>query len=255
MAIDTATVRVHRAGVPGSATADAPRGSLGPLPFVTAARTRAAAVIDGDLGEWRGTPAVIGQASHLLTNADLYHGAADLQAELWFAWDDSTLYVAGRVRDDSVTAGEAWDRDRINVVLDWRENDTPLSYGEDGAADVADWQVDDYWLFFQPFWAETPGVPRRIDRLGTHALAGARLATRRSVNGYTFELALPAADLPEYAPFVGHVAGLQLFVTDGDAERSATELMWSHRWGYSADGGLSWELPRMGRLVFVNEVP
>ena len=212
-------------------------------------------VIDGDLGEWRGTPAVIGQASHLLTNADLYHGAADLQAELWFAWDDSTLYVAGRVRDDSVTAGEAWDRDRINVVLDWRENDTPLSYGEDGAADVADWQVDDYWLFFQPFWAETPGVPRRIDRLGTHALAGARLATRRSVNGYTFELALPAADLPEYAPFVGHVAGLQLFVTDGDAERSATELMWSHRWGYSADGGLSWELPRMGRLVFVNEVP
>src|SRR5690606_1180399 len=137
--VDTATVRAHAADLAGDASADTPpRGSIGPLPFVAAVRTQAAPAIDGDLGEWRGTPTVIDQASYLLTSADLYHGAAGLQAELWFAWDDSTLYVAGRVQDDSVTAGEAWDRDRINVVLDWRENDTPLSYGEDGAADVAD---------------------------------------------------------------------------------------------------------------------
>jgi len=196
-----------------------------------------------------GAPVVLDRSSHLLTPRDRYAGDTDLSARIWLAWDDSTLYVAGDVTDDDVTVGEAWDRDRINLVFDWREDTTPLSYDRVSPPTSA-WQPDDYWVYFQPFWEAGPGRPQRLDRRSHGPAGGARLASRRTPTGYAFEVALPAAALPEYSPFPAHVAGLQVFISDGDAGEALTEVMWSADWGY--DGGLLWELSRMGRLVFTD---
>ncbi|NIR43136.1 MAG: hypothetical protein GWN99_14450, partial [Gemmatimonadetes bacterium] len=63
--------------------------------------------------------------------------------------------------------------------------------------------------------------------------------------GWTFEIRVPWAELPEADPFVGAVFGMQVFVSDGDGAGRLTEIMWSERWGYSPDAGLVWELWKM----------
>ena len=82
-------------------------------------------------------------------------------------------------------------------------------------------------------------------------IPGARLATRRTATGWAYEAAIPRAALPGYVPFVGQVAGLQVFVTDGDGDRTATELMWSAKWPYTADG-IEWRLAELATLLFVD---
>lgn len=226
------------------------------MPFVAAPRMAAEPVLDGVPDQVPGQRLLeIGPASHVLTSptaypGSTYSGAADLDARIGLAWRDDGLYVSGTVRDDDVTMGEAWDRDRINLVFDWREDTTPLTYGS-VSPPTTEWQADDYWVFFQPFDAEGgPGIVRSMGREGQRTLSGARLASRRTDDGYTFEVWIPASELPEFVPFEAQVAGLQLFVSDGDGGQPLTELMWSHAWGHTPDGGLAWELSRMGRLVF-----
>ena len=228
-----------------------------PVPSVPAVLPTHAAAIrldhppatDGDLGDWPASvapPVVLGPQSFLLTDSSVYHGARDLSARLRFGWDDSTLYAAGEITDDSVTAGDAWDTDRVNFVFDMKHDTSPLTYA---SADppLTEWQDDDYWVFFR--FGQT--VVRRFGKVNADPIPGARLATRRTATGWTYELALPRAALPGYVPFVGQVTGLQVFVTDGDGEPTATELMWSARWPYSSDG-IEWRLAELATLLFTD---
>jgi len=218
-------------------------------PCATAVRAASPPAIDGDLSDWPNTvarPLVIGPGSYVLTDTAMYHGAGDLTARLRFAWDDSTLYVGGEIADDSVTGGEAWDTDRVNLVFDMQDNTTPLTYASANPP-LNEWQDDDYWVF----WRFGGAVVRRFGKTNADPVPGARIATRRTPGGWSFELSLPRSTLTGYLPFVGQVAGLQAFVTDGDGEATATELMWSARWPYSADG-IEWRLAELARILFVD---
>jgi hypothetical protein len=216
-------------------------------PFATAARVPGI-IVDGDLGDW--PPAVaavsIGPASHILTDPAVYHGASDLAGQVRFAWNDSTLYVGGAFADDSVTIGEAWDTDRVNLVFDMKDDTSPVTY-RGANPPLNEWQDDDYWLF----WRMGGTTVRRFGTVNADPVPGARLATRRTACGWAFEAAIPRSQLPGYLPFTGQVAGLQVFVTDGDGEATATELMWSARWPYSADG-IAWRLAELAHLLFVD---
>ena len=214
-----------------------------------AMRMDRAPTIDGDLADWPASaaqPVVLGPQSFLLTDTALYHGAPDLAARIRLAWDDSTLYVAGEITDDSVTAGDAWDTDRVNFVFDMKHDTSPLTYPSANPP-LNEWQDDDYWLF----WRFGQTVVRRFGKVNADPVPGARLATRRTREGWAFEVAIPRAALPGYVPFVGQVSGLQVFVTDGDGERTATELMWSAKWPYTADG-IEWRLAELGTLLYVD---
>jgi hypothetical protein len=241
--------------VPGPATYPSPRGAT-PLfdrvampPFQTAVRSDRPIIVDGDLGDWPRTQAAplrLDARSHLLTDSSVYHGDGDVSGLIRLAWDDSTLYVAGELTDDSVTTGEAWDVDRVNLVFDMKDDTGPVTYA--GAnPPLEQWQDDDYWIF----WRAGGQAVRRFGKNSVDPMPGARLVTRRTAAGWSFEVALPRAALPGYVPFAGQVAGLQVFVTDGDGERVATELMWSARWPYGGDG-IEWRLAELGYLLFVD---
>jgi hypothetical protein len=218
-------------------------------PTAAAVRLVRPPAIDGDLADWPPTEAAavpIGPASTVLTDTATYRGAADLAGEVRFAWDDSTLYVAGAFTDDAVETGESWNADRVNLVLDMRDDTTPLTYPTPDPS-LDQWQEDDHWVF----WRAGSPVVRRFGRRNADPLDGARLATRRTTGGWSFEAALPAAGLPGFVPFVGQVAGLQVFVTDGDEDGRVAELMWAGRWPYNADG-IQWRLAELARLLFVD---
>ncbi len=235
-----------------AAAAGAPRTTLPapPLPMYAAAiRFEHPPAVDGDLGDWPVTaaqPVVLGPQSFLLTDSSVYHGAQDLSARLRFGWDDSTLYFAGEITDDSVTTGDAWDTDRVNFVFDMKHDTSPLTYTSTNPP-LDQWQDDDYWVFFR--CGQT--VIRRFGKVNADPISGARLVTRRTATGWSYEAAIPRGALPGYVPFVGQVAGLQAFITDGDGEKTATELMWSAKWPYTADG-LEWHLAELATLLFVD---
>lgn len=241
--------------VPGPATYPSSGGVVPfrdsvPMPvFAGAVRLERVPVIDGDPADWPATaaaPVTLGERSHVLTDPAHYRGAADLSGAIRFGWDDSTLYVAGELTDDSVTSGEAWDVDRVNLVFDMKDDTSPVTYTSANPP-LDQWQDDDYWLFFR----SGGDAVRRFGKVYADPVPGARLATRRTPRGWSFEAALPRSQLPGYAPFAGQVAGLQLFVTDGDGEPTATELMWTARWPYGSEG-IEWRLAELALLLFVD---
>jgi hypothetical protein len=237
---------------PAAAALPAPGSRLPALalpPYSAAVRLEHPPAIDADLSDWPATvaqPVVLGPESHLLTDSTVYHGARDLSARLRFGWDDTTLYLAGEITDDSVTSGDAWDTDRVNFVFDMKHDTSPLTYTSANPP-LNEWQDDDYWVFFRFGVAAV----RRFGKVNADPVPGARLATRRTAAGWAYEAAIPRAALPGFVPFVGQAAGLQAFVTDGDGDRTATELMWSARWPYTADG-LEWHLAELATLLFVD---
>jgi len=233
---------------PGAADTTAVAAPVALPPFAAAPRLPRAPTIDGDLADWPATAApgiVLDHRSHLLTDSATYHGDADLTAHLRFAWDDSTLYVGGELTDDSVTTGESWDTDRVNLVFDMKDDTSPLTYHSDNPT-LDQWQDDDFWVF----WRAGGTVVHRLGKTNLDPVPGARLATHRTATGWSFEAAIPRAALPGYVPFVGQVAGMQVFVTDGDGESSSTELMWSAQWPYA--DGIAWHLAEMGHLLFTD---
>ena len=162
-------------------------------PYASAVRIDHPPAIDGDLADWPGSAAqsvVLGPRSFVLTDTRVYHGARDLAARLRLAWDDSTLYVAGELTDDSVTAGDAWDTDRVNLVFDMKHDTSPLTYTSANPP-LDQWQDDDYWLF----WRFGQTVVRRFGKVNADPVPGARLATRRTREGWTFEAAIPRVTL------------------------------------------------------------
>lgn len=234
-------------GTPPAAASPADRSLL--PPFAAAVRLEPPPAIDGDLGDWpdtRAEPARLSSRNFLLTDTAVYHGDRDLAGRILFAWDDSTLYVAGEIGDDSVTGGEAWDTDRVNLVFDMKDDTSPLTYPTDNPP-LSEWQDDDYWVF----WRYGGTQVRRFGKVNADPIPGARLATRRTAGGWAFEVAIPRSQLPGYVPFVGQVAGMQVFITDGDGEATATELMWTAKWPYSADG-IEWRLAELAHLLFVD---
>lgn len=220
-------------------------------PYAGAIRLTRPPVIDGDLADWPATqaqPVAIGRPSFLLTDSASYHGDRDLSATIRFAWDDSTLYVAGEITDDSITSGDSWDTERVNLVFDMKDDTSPVTYGTPNPT-LDQWQEDDYWIF----WRYGGRAVRRYGKTNLDPVPGAELATRRTTAGWSFEVAIPRRALPGFVPFVGQVAGMQVFVTDGDGEASATELMWTAKWPYTADG-IAWRLAELGHLVFTDAV-
>lgn len=210
--------------------------------------------LDGELGEWQGVPAIaLDSTAYLLTDPALYAGGADLSGAFRFAWDSLYLYVAARFADDTLVRGAAWTSDRVNLVFDFRNDNNPLSYGG-RPADLGSAQPDDQWVYAHAVGDGDPPYPVMRLAADYHGpIAGAELASRQSEGGWALEMRVPWSGLPEARPFVGAVFGLQVFVSDGDGGGGLTEIMWSARWGYSADAGLAWELWRMGRLVLVGQ--
>ncbi len=206
--------------------------------------------VDGVLDEWDDVSSInLDSNAFLLTSPDRYEGDADISGAIRITWDTLHVYVAGRFTDDALTPGAAWTSDRINLVFDFNNDTHPLSYGGN-APDASRWQVDDQWVYAHIVGDGEPPFP--VMRLGSDfhgPITDSQLASVATDEGWTFEMQVPWAELPEARPFVGAVFGLQLFVSDGDGGGGLTEIMWSDRWAYTADAGLHWELWKMGRLI------
>jgi hypothetical protein len=206
------------------------RADLYLLPSLTIPRVAAAPAIDGDLADMQGF------ARGSIGPKDLWwrrepSGPDDLSAEFFLAYDQKTLYVGVRVRDEAVVCNIEPDdirsqlrSDAVGVTVDPSGKSPDTSTTFQAAA----------------FPCTTTGFAARGFRdadakqgLFEDTAPGARVASRRTADGYEVEFALPFAAMPA-TPKPGDEIAVNVVLYDGDqkdarpgANISETGLAWA----------------------------
>ena len=225
-------------------------------PHIPRAR-RFTPVLDGELGEWPAEPSLRLTQQNGHADGPGFASADDGAVDLWLAYDDANLYVAGRVKDDMLKAGDMWGSDRLNLVFDALLDTTRETYPH-GAVGQAGWAKDDWWVLLCPFVNGTDGQGAPLtERLGGETpsggktgyfgeVAGAQARVAQEPGGYRFEWALPLKSLPYVKPQPGGFCGFTFFLSDHDA--ALNELMYVTNWW--GPGGIEWRYWDCGLLYF-----
>lgn len=204
-------------------------------------------VIDGKLDEWPPDKPTIPAASlHAeLFNPALYGGPDDLASDAWFAWDDTFLYMAFRVRDDVICLPRTptiWDDDCLQLGFDFGNDTPPLKgYDEHNDSELEIARLRDGTIFFDPH-NYPPGRP--LDPL----IEKTRIAVEVSEENHEilYEIALPWAALPLPSPAgPGTVFAFNFILNDNDGHgrKGWLELAPGIGWGKDpAQFPLAWLL-------------
>lgn len=184
-----------------------------------------------DLGRWSlGPPIEIGQAGHKQAlDPGKWHGADDLSARIWTAWDDSNFYVLAKVTDDffhqTAQGGDLWQGDSLQFALD------ALHIGARGPGDV-----------YEIGLALTPKGPQVFSWLApagrkTGFVKGARLIVKRDGRVTSYQAAIPVSELTPLKPKPG---------TPWDSHWSSMMMMVKAvRAGWSGILASQWTKPRI----------
>jgi len=206
-------------------------------------RRKGPIAIDGDLSDWAGyRSGLVGKDAFDVVEYQkgARAGFQDLGARFWAAWDESALYLAVEVSDDThtqaKTGGGTWDGDSVQVFIDaFRDGqETSLAMQDDYAYAFAKTPLgDQVWRAFSPdrqlSWLDIqnntlePGVEAKIIR------DDAKKVTR-------YELRFPAKYIQPVALKQGNVIGLGLMVNDADGGGRKTAIT-------TCDGKEGWMKP------------
>jgi LmbE family N-acetylglucosaminyl deacetylase len=188
------------------------RADLYALPFLAIPRVAAAPVIDGDLGDMEGF------ARGEISPDDLWwrvrpNGADDASALFYLAYDASNLYAGVRVRDDAVVCNIAPDdvraqlrSDAVSITVD------PSGKSHDTSTVI---QAAAFPCTTEGFRARGFRDADANQGLMEETAPGMQVASKRTEDGYTLELAIPWSAMPQ-TPKPGDEIGLNVIVYDGD---------------------------------------
>ena len=171
-----------------------------------------APVIDGDLAEWKGATQLAMQNPKVA--GDDASGTASL------GWDAQYLYLAVAMRDNELlntrTRAKLYQQDSIEVFIASKPRESGGGYGP-----------GDSQLIIAPTSADgKPVVGIYTDRnAGTSTdISGAVFRFVKTSVGWTGEIAIPWAALPEAAPAVGASMALELRVNDADSSHERWKI-------------------------------
>jgi hypothetical protein len=197
-----------------------------------------APTIDGIIdAAWDGVP-YIGMGTYVYTNADAIDGSfheilewEDSQMQFKLGWDADNMYLWCEVIDDevSISGANSYENDSIELCWDGDNSKSPSPYDAD--------DLQQRWV-----WSATTadaGSP-------TSTVAWGELV--QDLEGYTCELAVPAADLP-FTPEEGAELGFEIQINDRDNEIREEMMRW---WG---SDNMTWnDASRMGTILLTGPV-
>lgn len=189
----TATLSLTPTATPSStATAtSSPTGSLS-CPIVPAGL-----VVDGELAEWSGRPALhLDQATANYSLRTPRPSAADLSGDIYCGWQGDDLIFAGRVADDALR------RDSAQI---W--HDDGIELGLDGLGDGFNWGSQDDHQF-------TALIDGTVTDKG--AATGASAVARPINGGWSIEVRVPAGVLNGGALYSGRMIRFNAGLNDDD---------------------------------------
>jgi hypothetical protein len=175
-----------------------------------------ALVVDGNLGEWQGSPSLVLDRTHRVAGAE--PAAADLRAELYLAWDGGQLAFALDVSDDcpalraglpAGTCGTATAPERVYL-------------GFDGDDDGTDYGTGDLWIALS---ATSLTVVRGTASPSQLAVV---FAPRRDLGGWIVEGSIKVSALGRSSLTTKDRVGMELVLVDADpGEAQPSALRWS----------------------------
>lgn len=175
-----------------------PCGSLGFGTVVDVPRLQTAPTLDGDLQEWSTIPTILLDATTAAYQEGVppYPSPADASMRLQLAWDDTHLYLAARVFDDSLvndSGVEVWKDDEIET-------------GFDGNHNLSGPDANDHQYTFSPDGRTTDfAIPASLD---------AAIVTL--ADGWVVEAAMPLSAFQEEAITPGKIIGFTFGLRDDD---------------------------------------
>jgi hypothetical protein len=151
-------------------------------------------VIDGDLVEWAGIPAIASNTREQFLRGSGFWRGPDVDSHtVQVAWDDDHMYVGITVRDPEhdqpYTLSTAWQGDAMWIYVT-------------GAPDART-------LSAKFTLAQTPDGPQVWDWINSRFVRGAALAWQPAEGGYRYEAAIPWESIRISAPQAGMVIGFE----------------------------------------------
>ena len=205
-----------------------PALSLAERPTITAHKA-ANIVIDGNLGEWNlDSAAVVDQPEQVIRDLSFWQGTNDCSAKFYLAWDETNLYMAADVTEDSPLGA-------IEMLEIDAEDNLKLYISTDPAADPerTAYGTNDFLVYFvmdEPYW-DTAVDRSMVDKDvrqryvskgmdgGESVLEGYECAVNMTTTGFTWEAVVPWAcfannKIPVYTPAVGDTLSVNFAITD-----------------------------------------
>lgn len=196
---------------------------------VTAYKSASGITVDGDLGEWNtSAPAIINQDSQVVRDKGQWTGPEDTSAEVYLMWDESSLYLAAKVMDDTpFMYREGFPPDLADsLVLFLSTNpDADPNRTEYEATDFRlTMVIDDYYFntgIDREMIADKKGYESKGSDGDEQVLDGYECAVAEIEGGYIFESKIPLSNfandqLPALVPAAGMTVGLELSMFDLD---------------------------------------
>jgi endo-1,4-beta-xylanase len=173
--------------------------------------------IDGNKKDWSG--AAKRNLNQYFDLPDAKDNALDLSSYFQMLWDDNNLYVYVRVVDQviSTNAENPWEMDSIELYLDTNNSKN--------TGDTSSWPPAAYGDTCDQlrYIAGQPGpVGYGILDLSNYESQQAVTST-----GWSLEVRIPLADLPEFAAERGHAFGFEVHINDNDSDYRQNILKWN----------------------------
>lgn len=183
---------------------------------VTASFRAAPPVIDGILSDWASASY---SATYVVYGSANWTGAADLSATTWYGWDNSYLYLAATVADESyqqlATGAYIYKGDSIEVLMD---TNVSADFYTTGLS------ADDYQIGMTP--GAKPGLyPEAYIWYPTSRTGPApwvSVAADLTATGYNIEARIPWAQLG-VIPATGQHYGFVFSVSDNDTPATTNQ--------------------------------
>lgn len=213
-------------------------------PTITAYKA-SAVVIDGNLDEWNlGSPAVVDQLEQVIRDANLWAGPMDVSAKFYLAWDETNLYMAADVNEDSPLGA-------IEMLpVDGEDNlKLYISTNPDADPNRTAYETNDflvYFIMYEGYW-DTAVDRSMLDKEqlqrytskgmngGESALDGYECAVQMTTTGFIWEAIIPwaafsNAKIPVYVPQAGDTLSVNFAITDISYPCPGTEYIPQMAW-------------------------
>ncbi len=221
-----------------------PALSLAERPSITAHKA-SGVTIDGKLDEWNlESPAVVDQAEQVIRDLSFWQGANDCSAKFYLAWDETNLYMAADVTEDSPLGA-------IEMLPIDGEDNLKLYISTDPTADPerTAYGTNDFLVFLimdEGYW-DTAIDRSMVDKElrqrfvskgmdgGESAIDGYECAVDMTTTGFTFECVIPWAafsnnKIAVYEPKTGDVLSVNFAITDISYPCPGTEYIPQMAW-------------------------
>lgn len=203
-------------------------------------------VIDGSLEDWNlDSAAVLDQPEQVVRDASYWQGVNDCSVKYYLAWDETNLYMAADVTEDSPLGA-------IDMLPIDGEDNLKLYICTDPAADPARtaYGTNDFLVYLimdEGYWdtaIDRNSVSKELKQRfvskgmdgGESVIDGYECAVVMTTTGFLFECVIPWAtfsneSIPVYAPAAGDTLAVNFAITDISYPCPGTEyipqLVWT----------------------------